>query len=102
MLDNQLLRQDINAVAAHLARRGYTLDVAAFSALEEQRKELQTKTQQLQNERNTRSKSIGQAKARGEDIEPLMAEVSQLGDELDVCKTALETVQASLDDILLR
>ncbi len=68
MLDPQLLRTDLEHVAGRLALRGYHLDIENYAALEARRKELQTKTEELQAERNTRSKSIGQAKARGEDI----------------------------------
>jgi len=73
MLDAKQLRTDLDNIAIQLAKRGFTLDTAALNALEEQRKAIQVKTQDLQNERNTRSKSIGQAKARGEDIAPLLA-----------------------------
>ncbi|TAA48376.1 serine--tRNA ligase [Corallincola spongiicola] len=89
MLDAKFLRNEIDETAARLATRGYVLDVERFKALEEQRKSLQVKTEQLQNERNTRSKSIGQAKARGEDIAPLLAEVGSLGEELDKAKAEL-------------
>jgi len=83
MLDPKLLRSDLESVAAKLNRRGFDLDVAAFSALEEKRKSLQVETQNLQNERNTRSKGIGKAKAQGEDIQPLLDEVAALGDKLN-------------------
>ncbi|ATC94508.1 serine--tRNA ligase [Pseudoalteromonas tunicata] len=99
MLDSKYLRQDIDEAAARLASRGFTLDVAQINALEEQRKALQIKTQDLQNERNTRSKAIGQAKARGEDIEPLRAQVGHLGDELDAAKIAQDQILATLHDI---
>ncbi|MEP0357207.1 serine--tRNA ligase [Paraglaciecola sp.] len=89
MLDPKYLRGDIQEAAEKLQRRGYTLDVDAFSALEEKRKSLQIKTQELQNERNVRSKSIGKAKASGEDIQPLLAEVGKLGAELDSAKVEL-------------
>ncbi|HBS18001.1 MAG TPA: serine--tRNA ligase, partial [Halomonas sp.] len=79
MLDPKLLRGDLDATAQQLARRGFELDKAALQALESRRRELQTQTEQLQNERNTRSKSIGKAKANGEDIQPLLDEVSDLG-----------------------
>ena len=79
-----------------MAARGFKLDVAAFSSLEEKRKTLQSRTQDLQNERNVRSKSIGKAKAQGEDIAPLLAEVGKLGDELDSAKAELT---ALLDEI---
>ena len=86
MLDPKLLRADIENTAKRLADRGFTLDADAVNALEEKRKSLQTKTQELQNERNVRSKSIGKAKAQGQDIAPLLAEVGQLGDDLDAAK----------------
>lgn len=89
MLDPKCLRSDIEQTAKRLAARGFNLDVAAFSSLEEKRKTLQSRTQDLQNERNVRSKSIGKAKAQGEDIAPLLAEVGKLGDELDAAKTEL-------------
>ena len=75
MLDPKYLRADIDEAAQRLAQRGYPLDVAKFNALEEQRKALQTRTQELQAERNARSKAIGEAKRRGEDAAPLMAQV---------------------------
>ena len=71
-----LLRQDTSNVAARLAQRGFELDIAHFQSLEDQRKSLQTETQQLQSERNSRSKQIGQAKARGEAIQPLRDQVA--------------------------
>ena len=89
MLDPKCLRSDIEQTAERLAARGFNLDVAAFSSLEEKRKTLQSRTQDLQNERNVRSKSIGKAKAQGEDIAPLLAEVGKLGDELDSAKAEL-------------
>lgn len=89
MLDPKLLRADIENTAKRLAERGFILDTETFNALEEKRKSLQTKTQELQNERNVRSKSIGKAKAQGQDIAPLLAEVGQLGDELDAAKAEL-------------
>ncbi|RDV27296.1 serine--tRNA ligase [Alteromonas aestuariivivens] len=92
MLDPKCLRSDIETTAQRLASRGYTLDVDAFNALEEKRKALQIKTQELQNERNVRSKSIGKAKAQGQDIAPLLAEVGQLGDALDAAKAELGEV----------
>lgn len=92
MLDPKCLRTDIDTTAERLASRGFTLDVAAFNKMEEKRKSLQIKTQDLQNERNVRSKSIGKAKAQGEDIAPLLAEVGKLGDELDAAKSELQVV----------
>lgn len=99
MLDAKQLRTDIDNIATQLVKRGFTLDTATLNALEEQRKAIQVKTQELQNERNTRSKSIGQAKARGEDIAPLLAAVSQLGNDLDVAKTEQDDVLAKINDI---
>jgi seryl-tRNA synthetase len=99
MLDAKQLRTDLDNIATQLAKRGFTLDTATIKALEEQRKAIQVKTQELQNDRNTRSKSIGQAKARGEDIAPLLAAVSQLGDELDAAKAEQDDVLAKINDI---
>ena len=93
MLDPNLLRNEPDAVAEKLARRGFKLDVDKLRALEERRKVLQVQTENLQAERNSRSKSIGQAKARGEDIEPLRLEVNKLGEELDQAKAELDVLQ---------
>lgn len=101
MLDPKLIRTQLQEVADRLATRGYQLDVARIEALEAQRKTVQTRTEQLQNERNTRSKAIGQAKQRGEDIAPLMAEVNQLGSDLENGKRELEAIQAELDALML-
>ena len=83
MLDPKLIRSDINTVAAALSKRNYTLDIEAFNALESQRKSLQIETEALQAERNSRSKNIGKAKAAGEDIAPLLAEVDDLKGKLE-------------------
>lgn len=99
MLDAKYLRTDVAATAAILAKRGFTLDTALLTQLEEQRKAIQVKTQELQSQRNTRSKSIGQAKARGEDIQPLLAEVGKLGDELEAAKQEQDTVLAQINEI---
>ncbi|MEE1868577.1 MULTISPECIES: serine--tRNA ligase [Pseudomonas] len=101
MLDSKLLRGQLQEVADRLASRGFSLDVARIEALEERRKVVQTRTEQLQAERNTRSKSIGQAKARGEDIAPLMADVERMAQELASGKTELDGIQAELDAIVL-
>ncbi|MBB6343062.1 seryl-tRNA synthetase [Pseudomonas fluvialis] len=101
MLDSKLVRSQLHEVAERLATRAFQLDVARFEALEAQRKTVQTRTEQLQNERNTRSKAIGQAKARGEDIAPLLAEVDQLGSDLEAGKRELESIQGDLDALLL-
>lgn len=101
MLDPKFLRAELAQTAARLATRGLTLDVAHLNALEDQRRTLQVETQELQNLRNTKSKSIGQAKARGEDITPLLAEVDGLGAQLDAAKQRLDTVLVELDKIAL-
>ena len=101
MLDQKLLRTDINKVAEQLAMHGYELDVNKFNELESQRKDIQVKTQELQNERNTRSKGIGKAKASGEDIQPLLDDVATLGDELNAAKATLDEVQTQLNDMLM-
>ncbi len=92
MLDIQLLRNQIDAVAERLAIRGLQLDTGAFLALEDERKELQTRTQELQARRNALSKQIGALKGKGEDVSGVMAEVGQLGDELKACEQALPTL----------
>ena len=92
MLDPKYLRGDIQQTAEKLKRRGFELDVNSFIELEEKRKSLQIRTQELQNERNVRSKSIGKAKASGEDIQPLLAEVGKLGAELDSAKAELSVL----------
>ncbi len=96
MLDPKALRNDPAAIAARLRRRGYELDVEGYTALEAKRREVQVRTQELQNERKTRSKAIGQAKARGEDIQPLLDEVSELGDQVDALESELASVQEQL------
>ncbi len=101
MLDPKLLRTELRAVAAQLARRGYELDVERIEALEDKRKALQVAVQDLQSQRNTRSKSIGKAKAAGQDIQPLLAEVAELGDKLKDGQEALEVLQGELSDIAL-
>lgn len=101
MLDINLLRNDLAAVATGLARRGVTLDTALFEGLERERKDIQTRTQDLQNRRNTRSKEIGIAKSKGEDTSALLAEVGGMGDELKRIEASLDSVQAKLRDFLL-
>ncbi|WBA09523.1 serine--tRNA ligase [Salinivibrio kushneri] len=101
MLDSKLLRTELEETAQKLARRGFTLDVDAMRELEEQRKSLQIRTEQLQAERNSRSKSIGQAKAKGEDIAPLLAEVANLGDQLDAAKAELAELQQKVNDVVM-
>ncbi|MFQ1022423.1 serine--tRNA ligase [Avibacterium paragallinarum] len=102
MIDPNLLRNNLAEVAEKLKiRRGFELDAARISELEDQRKALQVKTETLQAERNTRSKAIGAAKARGEDIAPLLAEVDNMGIELSMAKSQLDDVQAELQEIAL-
>ena len=101
MLDPKLLRTRIDEVADALARRGFTLDTAAFEALEGERKRLQVEVEKLQAERNRRSREIGKAKARGEDIEPLKAEVAGLGGRLEETRHRLEAVQQRIRAFLL-
>ncbi|KGQ70162.1 seryl-tRNA synthetase [Chelonobacter oris] len=102
MIDPNLLRNNLAETAEKLRiRRHFTLDTAKISELEEQRKVLQVKTETLQAERNARSKSIGAAKARGEDIQALLAEVDSMGNALNDAKTALEQVQNEMQQIAL-
>lgn len=99
MLDPNLLRNELELVAQKLARRGFKLDVAIIRELEEKRKILQVETENLQAERNARSKSIGEAKARGEDISLVREEVNKLGVKLDSTKKELEELLAQIKDI---
>jgi len=101
MLDPKYLRTELETTAARLKQRGYELDIDALTALEERRKVLQVSTQELQAQRNTRSKSIGQAKGRGEDIAPLLAEVGELGDQLESAKAELATLLHDIDNITM-
>ncbi len=100
MLDQKLIRNDLDGIAEKLKIRGFVLDTDAINQLEEQRKSLQVETEALQSERNTRSKSIGQAKAKGEDIAPLLEAVGNLGEQLDAAKSKLDAIQQQLSDIL--
>ncbi|TPG65125.1 serine--tRNA ligase [Ewingella americana] len=99
MLDPNLLRNELDAVAEKLARRGFKLDVETLRSQEERRKVLQVETETLQADRNARSKSIGLAKARGEDIEPLRQEVNALGERLDAAKAELDALQNDIRNI---
>ncbi len=101
MLDPGLLRKDLESTAEALKLRGYQLDTAGWQAMEDQRKQLQKATEELQNQRNTSAKSIGQAKARGEDIQPLLEQVASLGDELKQTQDQLADVQIKLRDLQL-
>jgi seryl-tRNA synthetase len=100
MLDLQTLRTDLAATAQRLSERGYTLDVAAFAALEQERKTIQTETQDLQARRNQLSKQVGQAKAKGEDAADLMAQVSAQADQLKALEQKLTDVQSRLNEFL--
>lgn len=102
MLDPVLLRANPSELAQRLlATRGYVLDVSALESLESARKQLQTRTQELQNLRNTRSKAIGQAKAKGEDVAPLMAEVAGFGEELKASEIRLEEIRSEIEALAL-
>ncbi|MEG3192339.1 serine--tRNA ligase [Lysobacter sp. D1-1-M9] len=102
MLDPHLLRQDPAELATRLRRtRGFELDAAALQALEGERKQIQVRTQELQNLRNTRSKAIGKAKASGQDVAPLLAEVAGFGDELKASEARLEAIKSELETIAL-
>lgn len=101
MLDAKHFREELEQTAEQLKSRGFELDVATLQTLEQQRKEIQIRTEQLQAERNSRSKAIGKAKAAGEDIQPLLDAVSDLGEQLDSAKDELKSVQQQLQDIIM-
>lgn len=101
MIDIQLLRKDIDSAAARLAARKFQLDVAAFNTLEAERKQIQTRTEELQGTRNTASKQIGMLKGKGEDTSALMAQVAGIADELKSSGDRLEAVQAQLSEFML-
>jgi seryl-tRNA synthetase len=101
MLDPRLLRSDLDGTARQLARRGFVLDTAAISALEERRKHMQSETQQLQAARNANAKAVGQAKAKKEDASALLAEGARLGERLKELEAQLETLQRELETVAL-
>jgi seryl-tRNA synthetase len=101
MIDIQLLRKDIDKVATRLAARKFQLDIAAFNALESERKQIQTRTEELQGKRNTLSKQIGMLKGKGEDASAVMTEVAGIGDELKASAARLEDIQAQLSAFML-
>lgn len=100
MLDPKLLRNNIAFVMQELLRRGFALDIDEYQSLEADRRSLQAETENLQNERNVKSKLIGQAKAKGEDVSPLLAEVSGLGEKLDLAKKRFGEVREQLEQLL--
>ncbi|MDF3034955.1 MAG: serine--tRNA ligase [Paucimonas sp.] len=100
MIDIQLLRKDIDNVAARLAARKFQLDVTTFNALEAERKQIQTRTEELQGKRNTLSKQIGMLKGKGEDASAVMAEVNGIADELKSSATRLDEVQAKMSEFI--
>lgn len=102
MLDSKYLKTNIDEVVKNLKQRGFDFDIENFEALEAERKTIQTKTETLQANRNARSKNIGQAKAKGEDIKPLLAEVDKLGGDLKQAEQQLHDVQQKLDELLLQ
>lgn len=101
MLEIQTLRNDLDGVVSQLKKRGFTFDAERFSALESERKTVQTRTQDLQAKRNNVSKQIGMAKAKGEDVSAIMAEVAGLGDQLKADEARLGELQAELQNLLL-
>jgi seryl-tRNA synthetase len=101
MIDPKLLRQSAHDVAKNLARRKFEFDADAYLALEERRKSLQVDVESLRAEKNSSAKSIGKAKAQGEDIEPLLAAVKDLGDKLDQSETELQSLQTAIQEIEL-
>ena len=101
MIDPKVLRQSAAEVAANLARRGVEFDVDGYLEKETQRKALQVETERLRNERNASAKQIGRAKAQGEDVEPLMRAVKDLGAELENLEDRLQVVQTELKDVEL-
>ena len=101
MLDLKRLRTEINAIASALRKRGFNLDIERFTTLDEKRKAVQMATQELQNERNSASKGIGKAKAAGEDIQPLLDAVADLGDRLKAAQDELTQVQEEMQQMLL-
>ncbi len=100
MLDPRLFRTELDFVKEQLNRRSFAFDPEYYSGLEARRKDIQVKTQELQNERNSRSKAIGQAKAKGEDAQPLLDQVQHLGDELKAAETELSEIQVEMNALM--
>jgi len=101
MLDIQQLRTDLETVVASLARRGFAFDTLGFTDLEAERKEVQTRTQELQAKRNASSKQIGFAKSKGEDVSSILAEVAGLAEQLKADEERLAIIQSQMQDFLL-
>ncbi|MBT4161175.1 MAG: serine--tRNA ligase, partial [Gammaproteobacteria bacterium] len=101
MLDPRLIRHELTTIAERLRVKGFELDVESIQSLESKRKAVQVETEELQALRNSQSKAIGKAKSQGEDIQPLLDAVSDLGDRLDTKKAELDGIQAELNDILM-
>jgi len=101
MLDIQALRNDLDGVVSQLKKRGFDFDAAYFTTLEQERKTVQTRTQELQAKRNNTSKQIGIAKSKGEDVSAILAEVAGLGDQLKADEARLIELQTNLQNLLL-
>src|SRR5579862_9041254 len=100
MLDPKLVRNSLENVAAQLKKRGFVLNTSQFTALEEQRKNLQVKMQTLQNERNVRSKEVGHAKAAGQNVDVALKNLKELSDELKEIEAQFSNTQTELDNFL--
>jgi len=102
MLDSKLLRTEPEKVAANLKRRGFVLDVAKLQSFEDRRKQWQIRVDELRNERNTNAKSVGMAKAKGQDVAPLLKQVEDLGKQLTEAEGELNKVQAELEQVVMQ
>jgi len=102
MLDSKLLRTEPEKVAANLKRRGFELDVAKLQSFEDRRKQWQIRVDELRNERNTNAKSVGMAKAKGQDVAPLLKQVEDLGQQLAEADAELNKVQAELEQVVMQ
>ena len=100
MLDPRLFRTELDFVVAQLARRNFAFDADSYANLEARRKAIQVKTQELQNQRNSNAKAIGLAKAKGEDVQVLLAQVAELGDALKAAETELASIQIEMDVLM--
>lgn len=102
MLDPKLIRQSIETIAAQIKKRGFVMDVAKFNALEDQRKQLQVKVQELQNERNVKSREVGHAKGAGKNVDDALISLKELSDSLKILEEQFVRVQVELEDFLAR